>query len=153
MATLKLKIPPVVTVIVAATLMWLLARTTPEFQFGIPGTRLIAGSFLLAGILVVGLGVAGFRSVKTTVNPRQPQNASALVISGIYRVTRNPMYLGLLLLLAAWALALEHPAGFAGVIGFVLYMNRYQIASEEAVLTSLFGQAYIDYRRTVRRWL
>jgi protein-S-isoprenylcysteine O-methyltransferase Ste14 len=153
MATLRLKIPPVVILLIAAATMWLMARATPEFRFPLPDKAVIATVFLLAGIVIVGLGVATFRRAKTTVNPRQPQNASALVTSGIYRVTRNPMYLGMLLVLIAWGALLAHGLALIVLPGFVLYMNRFQIAPEEATLTDLFGQRFRDYSHRVRRWL
>lgn len=153
MATLRLKVPPVVIVLIAAAAMWLVALSTPDFQFRIPGRQMIATGIFVAGIVVVGFGVAPFRRAKTTVNPRQPQNASALVTSGIYRATRNPMYLGLLLVLVAWGVMLAHGLALIVLPGFVLYMNRFQIAPEEAVLTGLFGRAFTEYNRNVRRWL
>ncbi len=153
MATLKLKIPPVAVAIVAATLMWLLARTTPTFQFEIPARKVVAAALFVAGIIVIGLGVAAFRRVRTTVNPRQPHAASALVTSGVYRVTRNPMYLGMLSLLVAWAIMLAHWLAFAVLPGFVLYMNRFQIRPEEAILTGIFGRVFTEYAGKVRRWL
>lgn len=114
---------------------------------------MIASGIFVAGIVIVGFGVAPFRRAKTTVNPRQPQNASALVTSGIYRATRNPMYLGLLLVLIAWGVMLAHGLALIVLPGFVLYMNRFQIAPEEAVLTGLFGTAFTEYTGKVRRWL
>ncbi len=153
MATLKLKIPPVAVALIAAVLVWLLARATPTFQFEIPARKAVAAAFFLAGIIVIGLGVAAFRRVRTTVNPRQPHTASALVTSGIYRVTRNPMYLGMLLLLVAWAIMLAHGAAFVVLPGFVLYMNPFQIRPEEAILTGIFGGVFKEYAAKVRRWL
>jgi protein-S-isoprenylcysteine O-methyltransferase Ste14 len=153
MATLRLKIPPVVILLIAAAAMWLLARATPQFQFPLPGKVAIATGFLTAGLIVIGLGVATFRRAQTTVNPRQPQNTSALVTSGIYRVTRNPMYLGMLLVLIAWGAMLRHGLALGVLPGFVLYLNRFQIAPEEAALTNLFGQPFRDYSQQVRRWL
>ncbi len=153
MATLRVKVPPGVIFLIAAAAMWLLARFTPEFRFYFPGRAVIASVLLGAGILIVGLGVAAFRRARTTLNPRQPQNASALVTSGIYRLTRNPMYLGLLLVLIAWGVALAHGPALVVLPAFVLYMNRFQIAPEEVVLSRLFGPDFSAYTRQVRRWL
>ena len=84
---------------------------------------------------------------------RVPERASALVERGIYRHTRNPMYLGLLCLLLGWTLALGQWAALLGPLVFVVYITRFQIVPEERVLLAHFGAAYDDYRQRVRRWL
>ena len=83
----------------------------------------------------------------------KPQTTSSLVCSGIYRVTRNPMYLGLVFVLVAWAVFLSSAWALLGPMAFALYMNRFQIAPEERVLSSMFGASYSDYLSRVRRWL
>lgn len=153
MATLRLQIPPVVVMSFFGALMWLLTRVTRTLEVDLPLRWIIAIGFLLAAVVVCVAGVMTFRIAKTTVNPRHPQNTSALVTTGIYRMTRNPMYLGMLLLLVALAAALANPVSLAGPVGFVFYMNRYQIAPEETVLTNLFGETYQSYCRSVRRWI
>lgn len=153
MSALRLKIPPVAVVILTALLMWVLAHAAPTLQFTLSGKWVVAVVFATAGVLVAVMGVATFRNARTTVNPLQPHTTSALVTSGAYRVTRNPMYLGMLLVLFGWAVALANPLTLVGSIAFILYMNRYQIAPEEAALTGLFGRSYLDYQRAVRRWL
>jgi protein-S-isoprenylcysteine O-methyltransferase Ste14 len=87
------------------------------------------------------------------VNPRKPHEASALVTSGPYRFSRNPMYLADVLLLAAWAAWLANAAALIGLPLFIVYLNRYQIELEERALQARFGAAYAAYRATVRRWL
>jgi protein-S-isoprenylcysteine O-methyltransferase Ste14 len=107
-------------------------------------------------MLGVGLSVAGvrsFRRAQTTLNPTKPQEASSLVTTGIYRVTRNPMYLGLSLVLLAWTVFLSSAWALLGVAAFVLYINRLQIAPEERALSQLFGSEYTAYQAKVRRWL
>jgi len=98
-------------------------------------------------------GVLEFRRARTTVNPTTPQAATSMVRSGIYRHTRNPMYLGMLLVLAAWAAWLANPAALAVLPAFFLYMNRFQIEPEERILAGLFAGEFDAYRRSVRRWL
>jgi protein-S-isoprenylcysteine O-methyltransferase Ste14 len=105
------------------------------------------------GIAIAVAGVREFRRARTTVNPLTPAAASAMVRSGIYRHTRNPMYLGMLLMLAGWAVWLASVAALAVLPAFVLYLNRLQIEPEERALASLFGRDFEDYRRSVRRWL
>lgn len=114
---------------------------------------LVALPLIGAGLLFVLAGGISFRRARTTVNPLKPEAASALVTSGIYRYTRNPMYVGFALWLLAWGLYLASPLVLLGVLGFVLYMNRLQIAPEERALGRLFGADFAAYRQRVRRWL
>jgi len=94
-----------------------------------------------------------FRQVKTTIDPRYPHKSSSIVKSGIYRYTRNPMYLGLALILSALSVYLGAKFGFFIVAAFVLYMNEFQIKPEEDVLEKNFGEEYLAYKSKVRRWL
>ncbi len=107
----------------------------------------------LLGALTCLAGVVAFRRAKTTVNPMKPDSTSSLVVSGIYGYTRNPMYLGFLLLLMAWAPALSNVLALVLLLAFVLYMTRFQILPEERLLASRFARDYAEYRARVRRWL
>jgi len=107
----------------------------------------------LTGIGVALSGVIAFRHAKTTVNPLKPETASSIVTSGVFRFTRNPMYVGLALVLLAWAVFLSSPWASLGLPAFILYMNRFQIVPEERVLSRMFGTEYSAYRARVRRWL
>jgi protein-S-isoprenylcysteine O-methyltransferase Ste14 len=150
---IELRVPPVAVVLLAALLMTLLARSATGLRWPTP-VRLGGALFLFAtGIAIAVAGVREFRRARTTVNPLTPAAASAMVRSGIYRHTRNPMYLGMLLMLAGWAAWLASVAAVAVLPAFVLYMNRLQIEPEERALASRFGEDFEDYRRSVRRWL
>ena len=83
----------------------------------------------------------------------KPQAASSLVVAGVYKITRNPMYLGLSLVLVGWAVFLWSAWALLGPVVFVAYISRFQIAPEERVLASLFGSEYSAYKTKVRRWL
>ena len=136
---------------VCALLMWLVA--VPALDFPLPGRALIAAAFFVVS-LVIGLpAVLGFRRAKTTVNPLKPEASTALVTGGIYRWTRNPMYLAMLLLLLAWACIVSNWAALAMLPLFVAYLNRFQIGPEERALQARFGAEFESYRRKVRRWL
>jgi protein-S-isoprenylcysteine O-methyltransferase Ste14 len=149
----SLRLPPLVVAPLVALLMWLVARGTPAWSIAFPGIQLVAWA-LLASAMAVGMaGLAAFRNARTTVNPLQPDKASALVTNGIYRHTRNPMYLAVAMVLLAWGLLLGHAVAPCGVAVFVAWMNRYQIAPEERALAGLFGAEFERYRREVRRWL
>ena len=83
----------------------------------------------------------------------RPDSTSSLVVSGIYKYTRNPMYLGFLLVLLGWATFLSNLAALALLPAFVVYMNHFQIGPEERALGSLFAQEYQAYHARVRRWI
>jgi protein-S-isoprenylcysteine O-methyltransferase Ste14 len=150
---LELKVPPVALGLIAAALMWCARSATPDFDFLFPSNPVFSVGLALAGVLTCFAGVVSFRRAKTTVNPMNPDSTSSLVVSGIYRYTRNPMYLGFLLILLAWAAALSNVLALVWLPVFVLYMNRFQILPEERVLASRFAEDYAEYRASVRRWL
>ena len=112
-----------------------------------------AAAFGLVGVACSALGVAAFRHARTTVNPLTPDATTALVVSGIYRVTRNPMYLGFLLLLIAEIVWLANPVALLVAPAFVLYLNRFQIGPEDIALRSRFGAEFNAYATRVRRWI
>ena len=152
MKRLELKVPPVVQFLVAAGLMWLLTLFAPGATVRFPGQLLAASLVLLVAGLVGMAGVRAFARAQTTVNPLRPEAASRLVTGGIYRHTRNPMYLALLLALLAWGLWLGHAFAWLGVPVFALAMNRLQIRPEERALEALFGDEFRAYARQVCRW-
>lgn len=152
MSKLELKIPPPVIMIVTAALMWWTASSLPSLAFAFPGRRAAAIVVGLAGATVALLGMISFRRADTTINPLNPAKTSALVVTGIFRVTRNPMYAGLLLVLTAWALQLSNFVVLAFPVLFVLYMNRFQILPEERFLAAKFGSDFAAYCQRVRRW-
>ena len=153
MATLELKVPPVVVFAVFGAIMWLLAGISPQIDILGVGRMIIVPIPALAGVLIGLAGVHAFRKVGTTVHPMIPDRATSLVTEGIYGVTRNPMYLGLLCGLVSWALYLSAPWSLAGCFLFVAYMNRFQIAPEERAMHGLFGDDYHRYCNRVRRWV
>ena len=152
MQALELKIPPVVVVVLFALAMWLVAQWLPPLTLPALWGQVAAFMLAGAGIAVALAGVLAFRRADTTVDPRVPQQTSSLVIKGIYRYSRNPMYLGFLLLLTALACYLINIAALAMLPLFVLYMNRLQIVPEERYLLEKFGAEYQVYTKQVRRW-
>jgi len=117
------------------------------------GHKYAAAALVLTGLLLALVGVLQFRRARTTVNPMSPAKASALVSSGIYRWSRNPMYLGMALLLlgvAAWGSTL---AGYLLVLAFCWFLTRFQIIPEERALLAAFGQEFAQYMARVRRWI
>jgi protein-S-isoprenylcysteine O-methyltransferase Ste14 len=124
------------------------------FDLLLRGARYPASlSFIVAGLAVIGLGIAGFRHHKTTISPYAIDKANALVTSGIYRFTRNPMYLGMLLILLGIVAYTQDVLALLAPIGFLIALNRLQIRPEERALRRAFGPAYDAYCARTRRWL
>ncbi|HEX2529943.1 MAG TPA: isoprenylcysteine carboxylmethyltransferase family protein [Burkholderiaceae bacterium] len=153
MQSLELKLPPPAVTLIVALLMWALASMTPALRIVYDGSVFLAGACILIGVVVDILGLVAFRAARTTVNPMKPERASVLVKYGIYRFTRNPMYLGLLLDLVGVGFFLSNPLVFALLPVYVLYLNRFQIEPEERVLTARFGEGFAAYKEQVRRWI
>jgi protein-S-isoprenylcysteine O-methyltransferase Ste14 len=153
MPTLRLKIPPPVVTLIAGAAMWGVDRASPALHFRVPGSRITAGVFAVLGLVLAGAAIAGFLRARTTILPEHPEKSSALVTTGIYRVTRNPMYLGLVTLMTGWAVLLSNPLTLAVVPLFALYLQRFQIVPEEEALARKFGASFEEYRRRVPRWL
>lgn len=144
--------------LIFALFMWVITQvaqlTSNTTDSSLSLVQLVTIILLLAsGVFCAIAGVISFNQAKTTVHPLKPETASALVTSGIYRFSRNPMYLGMALALCAWACYLASIWSIAGVVGFLLYMYRFQIRPEERALERLFGRAFIDYKKRVRPWI
>ena len=150
---LNLKIPPLAVALIGAGLMWFVSRFISGLEFDVPAKGFFAGAFAAAGLTVSALGFVAFKRVGTTLNPMKPHTSSALVSGGIYKVTRNPMYLGFLLALIGWAVFLVDGVTLLILPMFIAYMNRFQIEPEEKALTATFGSAFLDYMKRVRRWI
>ena len=153
MRVLELKVPPLAVGALLAALIWLVSRLVPGFYFVFPGREFFALTLAIGGAMTIVLGVASFRRAKTTINPMKPESSSSLVISGIYKLSRNPMYLGFLLVLVGWTVFFSNALAFVFVPVFIFYMNRFQIDPEERALAGKFGQEFVDYKSRVRRWL
>ena len=151
--SLENRIPPPVVGAVVAVLMWSISGVGPRLPIAPWVSYLLAALFAAAGLSFDLLGILAFRASRTTINPLKPERASALVTGGVYRVTRNPMYVGMTLLLLAWACYLAAVLPFVGPVLLVLYLTRFQIQPEERVLQGIFGEAYSSYAARVRRWL
>jgi protein-S-isoprenylcysteine O-methyltransferase Ste14 len=153
MKALELAIPPPIVMIMVGLVMWLLTVTFPALA-------LYSGSHIwpaivvaLAGFSVGMAGIIAFRRANTTPDPRRPADTSVLVTSGVYRLTRNPMYLGVLLILIGWGLFLGNILAPICAFIFVPYIGRYQIQPEERLLEDKFGAAFTAYKAKVRRWI
>ena len=153
MKWLELRIPPVAVLIMSGIAMWLLAKAAASLTLAFPGRYVGAALLAALGVAVTVAGVVAFQRARTTVNPTTPEATSSIVRTGIYGWTRNPMYLGFLLLLCAWAMVLANALALVVLPAFVLYMTRHQIVPEERALRARFGADYEHYLTSVRRWL
>ena len=153
MPSLELKIPPPVVALVVVAAMWLLSRF--GMLVDMPASWRIGAALVMAAIGAAFdvAGIIAFRRAKTTVNPMKPEKSAALVVSGVYRITRNPMYVGMVFILLAWAVFLASPWGLFGPLAFAAYITRFQIKPEERVLAARFGPEFASYQARVRRWL
>lgn len=149
---MELKVPPVLVFFSFTLIMYLVGRFLPVGFFD------FFGRFLLAKLLIGMAGIIGLISLiqffrtKTTVDPINPQKVSRLVTSGLYKYSRNPMYLALLLLLLGFGLFQGNAFNTLVAAGFVWYMNRFQIMPEERILFDKFGKDYKTYLTATRRW-
>ena len=153
MSKLELKIPPVAIFLLFAAVMWVAAATTEDYRFnGLFRSILIALTLFVSAVFGLA-GIISFKRASTTVHPLKPERSSSLVTSGIFRLSRNPMYLALLLALLAWGLYLSNLYAVAIASLFVPWMNQFQIRPEERAMEKLFAQEFNDYREATRRWL
>lgn len=151
--TLKCKIPPLLYCLLLALLAWALARFMPWYRLPHP-QALAAGAIFACIGFVVALGAAWqFAHLRTTLSPMHPHRAQALVTKGIFRFTRNPMYLGMLLLLLGWVFVLGGLSGGIVIALFIAVITRFQIMPEEQALLKRFGDEFLLYKTKVRRWI
>ena len=150
---MRVRIPPPLLAVAAAALMWWLDRRMPVVRLLMPPWNRIGWVFICVGFGIDLTSIAEFLRAKTTVNPIRIERAARLVVTGLYRVSRNPMYLGLLTVLFGWAVILGSLAPFLVMVTVERLLVVMQIKAEEAALAAKFGDEYVDYTRRVRRWI
>ena len=153
MNSLELKIPPPVVMLLSAVAMWLVARWLPQWSW--PSTLLAIGGGVLAaaGVALIAAAMLSFRRSKTTVNPLKPAESALVVSHGVFARTRNPMFVGLAMILTGWVCYLANAVAWLGVPLFVAYITRFQIIPEERILLGKFGAPFAQYLAQVRRWI
>ncbi|MEO0493388.1 MAG: methyltransferase [Actinomycetota bacterium] len=152
MEALELKVPPPIWAALFAAVVYGINLLDLGVDFSASGPGLGIG-IAFVGVVVAVAGMTAFARVGTTVDPHDPTKTDALVVGGVYRRTRNPMYLGLALLLGGFAIALgDIAATIVGVGGFVTVVTRVQIQPEERLLGAQFGRAFEEYCEDTRRW-
>jgi len=153
MKALELKVPPPLVALIVGVAMWGIAKVAPLWEMENSFCWGLTAVLVLIGVAFSVAGFLAFRRAKTTVNPMQPGKATSLVSTGVYRRTRNPMYVGLLFILFAWFVFLRSPWSLVGPVAFFAWINWLQIVPEERILSTLFGEEYAHYKAQVRRWL
>ena len=153
MSHLELKVPPDVVWVLVAGLMWLASVRTPRLGLPSPLRIGIAVALTVVGVWAMVSARVLLERANTTWRPMTPGQATSLVTSGVYSLSRNPIYLGMLLVMLGWAVALASLAALALSSVFVLYLDRFQIGPEERALSAILGQEYLDYLARVRRWV
>ena len=150
---MKLLIPPPIQALLSAIMMCLISRYFTHANFSLNGINIFALIFLIIAAIIIILSMYKFKKIKTTISPLRPNKTSSLVKSGIYEYTRNPMYLGLLLMLVSIALFLKNFISFLIIPLFILFITKNQILPEEEALEKIFGEEYKNYKKKVRRWI
>jgi protein-S-isoprenylcysteine O-methyltransferase Ste14 len=149
LSALETRIPPPLVALLLGAAAFIMGGLVLDF----PGRIVFAILSAVSGLAIEIAAALAFVERRTTLWPWAPERTEALVTSGLFRFSRNPMYLGQALLLAAWVLYLGTWIALLTVPAYVLYMNRFQIGPEERVLAAKFGADYESYRARVRRWL
>lgn len=150
---MNLKIPPAIVFLLSVGMMFGIYFLTDAYSYFVPYRTFFSRIFLVGGVLAGVMGIVAFRVKGTTVDPTKPAKASSLVTDGIYRFTRNPMYVGMGLVLIGGIIRLGNPFCVISLLIYVWYITQFQIKPEEQALRQLFGDEYDDYCKKVRRWL
>ena len=145
------KIPPPIVTFFFGLCIYLSRPYFPEFSFSILNS-LSTISFVL-GITVFATAVSSFKRQNTTVNPISIEKASSLVVNGVFKYSRNPMYLGMLFILLGLTFKFNLIGGLLFTSLFMIFISKFQIKPEEAAMEKLFDQEWKDYIKNVRRWL
>lgn len=133
--------------------MWSISKYSLHTNFNLNGINILALVFLIIAIIMIVLSINKFKKNRTTISPLRPNKTSSLITSGIYNYTRNPMYLGLLLILISTALFIKNFISFLIIPLFVIFINKNQILPEEQILENIFGEEYRNYTKKVKRWI
>lgn len=146
-------IAPPLVMLLAAALMWVLHRWLPLGQLITTPWNYFAALPVVVGRAITVAAGRRFRQARTTFDPSKPREASSLITGGVFKISRNPMYLGLLLLLIGWALWLGTVGPWIVLPLVVIVISIAYIVPEEQALEERFGEAYLAYRHSVRRWI
>ena len=150
---MSLRIPPVIQFQICGLLMWGITMLLPALDLNLPLFEYAGSVLIAAGVILLILALIAFARARTTVNPVEPEHANTLVTTGLYQISRNPMYLAMALILLGGALRLGNIGAFIAPALFVWSITLFQIKPEERALQSIFGEDFTAYRQQTRRWL
>tara|TARA_B100000989_G_C19454846_1_gene433529 strand:- start:187 stop:630 length:444 start_codon:yes stop_codon:yes gene_type:complete len=145
---LDTKIPPPIVTIIILSIIYLFDLN--EYNLN---NDIISILILFIGLIFILSAVIQFVNRKTTVNPTKPHKTTTLVITGTYKITRNPMYLGMLLIIISFAFYKTSIISIILIPFFIFYINKFQIEPEELEMRKKFGKEYEDYCKKVDRWI
>ena len=117
------------------------------------GSSALSFVLILLGFGLLILAARSFKEHSTTINPIKIESASSLVTSGIFNYSRNPMYLGMVLILLGLSLKFNPIGGLILTALFIVFITRFQIKPEEKAMQKIFGEEFVNYINKVRRWL
>ncbi len=152
---MKAVVPPPLVMLICGVLMWVMDRLMPSRYFEVPYRGILPWVILFCGFFLFWSGAIAILRRKTTIHPdrKSLQQPTTLVTTGVYRYTRNPIYLGMAITLVAWFIFLQNWLTLVFVIAFIAFITQYQIKPEEQALEKIFGDEYVRYKVRVRRWL
>jgi len=145
------KIPPPIVTLFFGLCIYLSKSFFPEFSFSILSSLSII-SFIV-GISVLVTAIISFKNHETTINPISIEKASSLVVTGVFKYSRNPMYLGMFLILLSISFKFNLIGGIVLTMLFAGYITKFQIIPEEIVMNKLFGDEFEKYKNKTRRWI
>ena len=148
---METKIPPPIVTLIFGFATYLSRKIFPEIE--IQYASFFGMFLLLLGFFILISAVKLFRNDKTTVNPLSPEQATKLVTNGIFKISRNPMYLGMAVILASVAVFFNIIGGIIFMALFCLYITKFQIIPEEKAMKELFAQDFEQYMQATRRWI
>tara|TARA_B100001057_G_scaffold297288_1_gene297572 strand:+ start:374 stop:763 length:390 start_codon:yes stop_codon:yes gene_type:complete len=128
---------------------------SPNFivGFDLPFRIQLSLLLLFIGLSVIFIPVFQFIKSKTTINPQSFKNVNNLVSSGIFKISRNPMYLGMLIIIISSVVYYFNYFSVFTPFIFYFWINEFQIKREEKKLEEKFGPDYKKYRLKTRRWI
>jgi len=142
--------PPIVTFICGLSIYF----SRPLFSEKIYiYSNIISVSLFFFGAAFIVLAASSFKKHKTTISPLHPEKTSALVISNVFKYSRNPMYLGMLFILISLAIRYNIIGGIIAISIFIFFITKFQIKPEEVQMKKLFGEKYAQYKKRTRMWI
>ena len=146
-----IKIPPPILVLVLVISNFFSSKKIDLIH--LPNQDLISIIILLIGVLILTNPIFKFIKSKTTIDPIKFKKVNKLITSGIYKYSRNPMYLGLLMIVISTSIFYLNIFSITTPFLFYFWINRFQIKREEIFLTEKFGREYMSYKTKTRRWI